>query len=45
MFDMLHTYTSIQVYTEAVIQRCFFKKGVLKNFIKFTENTCARVSF
>ena len=23
----------------------FYKKGVLKNFVKFTENTCTRVSF
>ena len=23
----------------------FYKKGVLKNFAKFTENTCATVSF
>ena len=26
-------------------QRCSVKKDVLKNFAKFTENTCARVSF
>ena len=27
--------------TEAVILRCFVKKVFLKNFIEFTENTCA----
>ena len=26
-------------------QRCSAKKGVLRNFAKFTGNTCARVSF
>ena len=26
-------------------RRCSMKKGVLKNFTKFTENTCARASF
>ena len=25
--------------------RCSVRKGVLRNFAKFTENTCARVSF
>ena len=24
---------------------CSVRKGVLRNFVKFTENTCARVSF
>ena len=24
---------------------CSFRKGVLRNFVKLTENTCARVSF
>ena len=26
-------------------QRCSVRKGVLKNFAKFTGNTCARISF
>ena len=26
-------------------QKCFVIKGVLRNFAKFTGNTCARVSF
>ena len=26
-------------------QSCSIKKGALQNFAKFTENTCARVSF
>ena len=26
-------------------QMCSVKKGVLRNFAKFTENTCDRVSF
>ena len=26
-------------------QSCSIKKGALQNFSKFTENTCARVSF
>ena len=30
---------------EAVVQRCSAKKGVLRNFTKCTENTCARVFF
>ena len=32
-------------HKEAVAKRCSAKKGVLKNFIKFTVNTCAGVSF
>ena len=26
-------------------RRCSIEKGVLKNFAKFTESTCARVTF
>ena len=31
--------------TEAVAWRCSIKKGVLRNFAKFTGNNCARVPF
>ena len=32
--------------TEAVVRRCSVKKGVVKNFVKFTgTHLCARVSF
>ena len=30
--------------SEVVFRRCSVKEGVLKNFVKFTENTCAGVS-
>ena len=33
------------VITEAVAQERSVKKGVLRNFAKFTENACVRVSF
>ena len=26
-------------------QKCSVKKGVLRNFVKFKENTCVKVSF
>ena len=36
----------IPISAEAVDQRCYIKKGVLKNLTKFTgKKTCARVSF
>ena len=38
LFYLIHS-------TEAVTWRCFCQKGVLKNFAKFAENTCPRVSF
>ena len=41
----LPTFTFIQSISRSSHPEVFWKKGVLRNFSKFTENTCARVSF
>ena len=34
-----------QLLAEVVVRKCFVKKAVPKNFIKFIENTCAGIFF
>ena len=36
---------AMEIFFKSCHQRCSVKKGILKNCAKFTENTCARVSF
>ena len=34
-----------RTHNRSMHQRCSLRKGILRNFTKFTGNTCARVSF
>ena len=43
-FKLLVEIRLSSLVTEAVVHSCSVKKGVLRNFTKFTENTCAKVS-
>ena len=36
---------TVSTENRSINQRCFMKKGVLKNFKKFTGQHCARTSF